>query len=213
MIKPSFQLSKLTYYEINIYNDWTYMGYFLRSNKIYYNLLEDAKDSFKVLDNYVKIDYKKSLLHKILGFAFETLYFHGKSKYAKVVEVNDDLVEELGINKDSALILSQPLFQDAMVDTEDIQERVYRDIIDIYCKGLEVYIKPHPRDTFNYEKVFNDVKVINKNLPIEILDFNPYINFNKAITISSSSINGIDIVDEKIYLGFDWLKRYVNDSL
>lgn len=244
MIKPSFQLNKDIYKEVNIFNDWTYLGYYLRANKIYYNLLEDAKDSYKVLENYVRINYKKPLLHKFFGFALETSYFHGKSKYSKVVEVNDDneikipkekirvnnknemfskLAEgqlksiysiftedeiETVINKNSILILSQPLYEDSMVQTEEYQKKVYQDIIDQYCKDVDVYIKPHPRDNFDYGKEFCNVKIINKNIPTEILNFNPNIKFKKAITVSSSSINGIDFVDEKIYLGFDWLKNY-----
>lgn len=243
MIKPSFQLR--VYKEVNIFNDWTYLGYYLRASKIYYNLLEDATDSYKVLDHYVEINYKKKLIHKVFGFALETSYFHGKSKYSKFVEVNDgnginipkekirvnskkemfrklteaqkkriyaifidNEIEGTNLNKNSTIILSQPLFEDSMVQSEEIQKKVYQDIIDLYCKDDEVFIKPHPRDNFEYEKEFCNVKVINKNIPTEILDFNPNTKFTKAITVSSTSINGINFVDEKINLGFDWLKKY-----
>ncbi|AMQ07885.1 polysialyltransferase family glycosyltransferase [Sporosarcina psychrophila] len=245
IIRPTFELKKSTYKEVNIYNDWTYLGYYLRANKIYYTLLEDAKDSYKVLENYVKIDYHKSVIRKIFGFIFESSYFYGKSKYSKTVEVNDEqdlkiprkkirvknkkemfskLTEEqkqkiymiFTSNEEvesftygnSVLILSQPLFEDSMVQTEKIQREVYQDIIDTYCNDLNIVVKPHPRDNFNYEDSFKNVHVKDKNLPSEILNFNPNIKYKKAITVSSSSINGIDFVEEKVYLGFDWLKKY-----
>lgn len=244
MIKPNFELKKTSYTDYYIYNDATYLGYYLRANKIYYNLLEDAKDSYKVLDNYIKIDYFKSFKHIILGFAYETLFYHGKSKYSKIVEVNDAkgikipqdkikvsnkremfdrLKEEQKLeiynlfinnkeipmkNENAILILTQPLFNDLMVKTIEMQRIVYQEIIENYCKGFEIVIKPHPRDTFNYEEYFIGVRVMNKNIPTEILNFNPNIRFKKAITVSSSSVDSIDFVEEKIYLGFDWLKKY-----
>lgn len=245
LINPNFEFNQNTYEEVNIYNDWTYFGYYLRANRIYYNLLEDAKDSYKVLDSYVKINYHKNFIQKIFGFALETLYFHGKSKYSNIIEVNDHLglripKEKIRIckkqemfdkltleqkdkiykvfsrekdladivNLKSVLILTQPLFEDRMVQTKEHQKEVYQNIIDTHCTALNIVIKPHPRDNFNYDGEFKNVSVMDKNLPTEILNFNTNIKFSKAITVSSSSINGINFVDEKIYLGFDWLKKY-----
>lgn len=244
-IITDFSLGKSNYDEVNIYHDWTYIGYYLRANRIKYNLLEDAKDSFKVLDNYVKVDYKKTIKNRILGYVYETLFFHGKSKYAKVIEINDyhgtnlpkdkvrvkskkDMFEKLSdeekqkiynvfirdkTNIDfqagySILILTQPLYQDNMVESNEIQKRVYEDILSEHCSDGNVFIKPHPRDDFDYSNHFSNVTVIDKNIPIEVLDFNPKVKIMKAITISSSSIYGIDFVEEKIYLGFEWLKKY-----
>ncbi|MDF2946610.1 MAG: hypothetical protein K0S51_1289 [Bacillales bacterium] len=245
-INPSFELKKSTYSEVNIFNDWTYIGYYLRANKIYYNLLEDAKDSYKVLGNYFKIDYYKPFKHRLLSRIFETQFFHGKSKYSKVVEVNsadgisipkdklritpkDNMFKNLTnedkikiynifmsdkvsptLEQNSILILTQPLFEDKIVKFSEIQKNVYEIIINEYCieKGLNPVIKPHPRDNFNYELEFSNIKVINKNLPTEILNFNPQIKFAKAITVTSSSIGGIDFVDEKISLGFEWLRQF-----
>ncbi|MGN7385515.1 polysialyltransferase family glycosyltransferase [Sporosarcina sp. SAFN-015] len=245
MIKPNFELKKNTYKEVNIYNDWTYLGYYLRANRIYYNLLEDAMDSYKVLKNYIEIDYKKSLRNRIFGFVYETLYFHGKSKYSKIVEVNNekdleiprekirvkdkkemfsklteeqkkqiymiftmDDDEESSLHGDSVLILSQPLFEDGIVQTKEIQRKVYQDIIDAYCDDLNIFIKPHPRDNFNYRDNFINVRVMNKDLPSEILNFNPNIKYKKAITVTSTSLNSIDFVDDKVYFGFEWLRKY-----
>lgn len=242
---PSFELNNLTYQEVNIFNDYSYLGIYLRASKIYYNILEDAKDSYKVLDHYMKIDYHKTIKGKIFGFLYETRYCHGKSKYTRIVEVNDDQnikvpIEKIRVkdkkkmfnsltkeqkltiyriftrnkkvrvtkSKNSILILTQPLFEDSTVKSEEVQQRVYQDIIEAYCQGFDIFIKPHPRDNFNYKEAFNNITLMDKNMPTEILNFNPEIKFQKAITVTSSSINAIDFIEDKLYLGFDWLKKY-----
>lgn len=234
-----------SYNDINIFNDAANIGYYLRANKVYYNLLEDAKDSYKVLGQYMEINYEKSFKQRIFGFAFETLYYHGKSKYSKTIEVNDDqdlkippekLVvsnkrvmfgslnneqkkrifeifmdgteQEILYDSGAVLILTQPLFEDDMVKTADIQKDIYTEIIEMYCSGERVFIKPHPRDNFDYTKNFEFATIVNKNLPTEVLEFNPKVKFRKAITVTSSSIHGIEFIDEKEYLGFDWLSKY-----
>jgi len=231
------------YKEVNIYNDATNLGYYLRANRIYYNLLEDAKDSYKVLKNYMKINYRKKLKYNF--FSFETYFYHGKSKFSKFVEVNDSnglqipmkkvLVENkkqmfekltneqkmiiyqifipnddvpIDCNYQSVLILTQPLFQDNLVKSKEIHKQIYKDILLNYCKNSKVFIKPHPRDDFDYFNNFLNVVVIDKDIPIEILNFNQKVKFKTAITVSSSSIYGIEFISQLIYLGFEWLKNY-----
>lgn len=234
-----------SYDDINIFNDAANIGYSLRANKIYYNLLEDAKNSYKVLDQYMEINYEKSLKKKILGFAHETLYYHGKSKFSKIVEVNDDhglkipqekiivknkrlmfdtlsteqkerifeifmhgSEQQITYDSGATLILTQPLFEDGIVKTADVQKEIYSNIIEMYCRGERIFIKPHPRDNFDYTKHFQFATMLNKNLPTEVLEFKPKVTFRKAITVTSSSIQGIEFIEDKVYLGFDWLSKY-----
>lgn len=244
-ISPPSGLLIKSYNDINIFNDTANIAYYIRANGVYYNLLEDAKDSYKVLDKYMEIDYEKSLKQKLFGFALETLYYYGKSKYSKMIEVNDDQglkvppekivvsnkqvmfgslndeqkkrifeifmygkEQEISYDSRAVLILTQPLFEDGIVKAVDVQKDIYRDIIDSYCEGERIFIKPHPRDNFDYPKYFEFATIMNKDLPTEILEFNSKVKFRKAITVTSTSIFGIDFIDEKVYLGFDWLSKY-----
>ena len=108
----------------------------------------------------------------------------------------------------SLLLLTQPLYIDNMVDTEEDQIKIYSEIIDQHIKKYNIFIKPHPRDNLDYKKINNNVNIIDKNIPIEVLKFNDEIHFEKALTITSSSINSLDFVKEKIEYGFDYLDQY-----
>lgn len=114
---------------------------------------------------------------------------------------------DLSSSKKKILILTQPLFIDKMVSSMNEQLKIYTDIINKYIKKYDVYIKPHPRDTFDYKKINSKVNIIDKDIPIEILNYNNNIKFEKAITITSSSIEMLDFIDEKIVLGFEFLDK------
>ena len=105
------------------------------------------------------------------------------------------------------LILTQPLYTDGLVTSLDIQVKIYSDIINKY-KDYNIYVKPHPRDTYDYKRISNNIFIISKNIPIEILSYNNDVKFDKAITVTSTAINSIDFAKEKIELGFDFIRKY-----
>lgn len=118
--------------------------------------------------------------------------------------------KDININNDEnkkILILTEPLFKDCRISSEEEQIRTYRKIIDKYNdEKYTVYIKPHPRDMTDYTKLNREHIIIEQEFPIEILNFNEDIKFNKAVTITSASIDGIKFVDNKIKLGFSYLE-------
>lgn len=110
------------------------------------------------------------------------------------------------------LILTEPLFKDCRVSSEEEQLRVYRDLIDTYnSEKYTVYIKPHPRDMLDYSKLNREHIIIDRDFPVEILNFNENIKFNKAVAITSASIDGIKFVDNKIKVGFNYLESDKKD--
>ena len=82
------------------------------------------------------------------------------------------------------------------------------DIVNEYGQGKKLVIKAHPRDAMDYEKIFPDAMIIEKNIPMEILNFNESISFSVAVTVTSSVIGGLANVGEKKLLGVDFLKKY-----
>ena len=118
--------------------------------------------------------------------------------------------KEIDINskQQNILLLTQPLYMDKMVECMQDQIDIYNNIINIYIKDYKIYVKPHPRDNFDYKKINKNVIVIDKNMPIEIFKFNKNINFEKAITITSSSIRSLDFAKKKIEYGFEYLDKY-----
>ena len=127
----------------------------------------------------------KNIIEVRKEFLYNSLTEEEKMKIYNIFISNNIQVS----SKDkSILLLTQPLYIDKMVDTNDDQIDIYIEIINKYIKNYKIYIKPHPRDIMDYKKINKDVIIIDKKLPIEILKFNKNINFEKAITITSSSV-------------------------
>lgn len=111
-----------------------------------------------------------------------------------------------GRKKNSVLLLTEPLYIDKRVETEEEQINIYSDIINNYIKENEnIFIKAHPRDYTNYLKLNKNITIIEKDIPMEVLNFNSNITFDKVITITSTAINGIQFAKEKVILGFEYL--------
>ena len=129
-----------------------------------------------------------------------------KKLILKIFLQEDEIIK--AIKKNSTLIITQPLFNDGFVDSEEKQVKIYKEIIKNYSIG-GVIIKPHPRDTLNYEKYFKDCIVIKeKYIPLEVLNFIPNLKIKRAITTFSTSLQAIDYAEEKISLGIDWVINY-----
>lgn len=145
----------------------------------------------------------------VIEVSKESLY-NSLTKEEKMKIYNLFMSDEIKVNHNekNVLLLTQPLYIDKMVDYEKDQIEIYSDIINKYINEFNVYIKPHPRDIMDYKKINNNVIIINKNMPIEVLKFNSNIKFEKAVTIISSSIKSLDFVDEKIEYGFEFLDKY-----
>ena len=56
------------------------------------------------------------------------------------------------------------------VDVE-ARKRVCLDVLAQYCQGYRVLIKPHPRDTIDYEALCPDAVVLRGRFPVEVLNF------------------------------------------
>ena len=103
------------------------------------------------------------------------------------------------------LLITQPLFQDKILPNEKSQIKIYKKILDEYCKNEKVLIKNHPRESIKYDNYFSNAICLDKAFPLEILLLNKNIWFNKVITISSTAIDMFENCKEKIKLGWEWL--------
>lgn len=116
----------------------------------------------------------------------------------------DGLMEQIvqgDKSKEKVLLLSEPL-----CDLET-RERLFKDIIEEYANGAEVFIKPHPRDLLDYKKLFREQIVIEGKFPMEIMNFLPGIRWNKVITVFTVP-DSIKNADEILFLGEDFMDRY-----
>lgn len=111
-------------------------------------------------------------------------------------------VQDLKLDAPSSLILlTQPLSEDGLVD-EKYKVALYQKVIKEYLGERQLFVKPHPRETTDYNAIFSQSVVISKHSPVEVLEFLPY-QFDRAITYFSTSIHAIN-AKEKVYLSLDY---------
>lgn len=147
-------------------------------------------DKEKILSIYLSDSEKMDIMDKL-----------------QAATTTEDINDSNMINSVS-LLLTQPLGFDKITSYE-MHEEFYKDIVEKYGEG-RLIIKPHPRDDFDYNKMFPDAVVIDYPfLPVEAIGFLPDININKAITWCSTSISGISFCDNKVYLGIDYITPYL----
>lgn len=104
-------------------------------------------------------------------------------------------------NEHKILILSEPLC------TLEIREKIFRDIVEMYRKDAQIFIKPHPRDILDYEKLFPDCVVLDGKFPMEMMNFIPGLTFDKVISVLTVT-NAIQFTKENVMLGRDFLDKY-----
>lgn len=105
-------------------------------------------------------------------------------------------------NRKTALVLTQPLGTDKLfsdIQNEEEQEVLYKNLVDKYKDSHDIYLKIHPRDTLDY-KNFKDVKFLEKLIPMEVYEVVGGYHFDIGITHSSTALDFMTCVDEKIVL-------------
>lgn len=104
------------------------------------------------------------------------------------------------------LLLSEPLCD------MQTRERIFKDIIRDYCKDSVVLIKPHPRDSLDYKKIFADHIVIEGKFPMEILNFIPGLTFDKVVSVFTVP-DAIKFAGEIVFLGEDFMDKYEDPEI
>jgi hypothetical protein len=101
--------------------------------------------------------------------------------------------------KKRVLLLTQPLSEDGLIDEEE-KINLYEEVIRNYHNKYKIFLKPHPRENTIYENYFSKVITLPQSFPIELLKFDKSILFDLGISYSSSSIDNLDCIKQKIIL-------------
>lgn len=112
----------------------------------------------------------------------------------------------------TAILCTQPLYKDNFVNSMVDQKTVFESIVRDYTNnGYHVVVKPHPRDDMDYSDLVQKYRcdLIDKNLPSEVLNFNPNAKYDVAISITSTAINFLQYAHEKKIMG----KEYISEVL
>lgn len=130
-----------------------------------------------------------------------------KSQREAIFRVFADRSSDFSENE-PVLLLTEPFALTGRLPDMETQVRLYRDVIQRYAPEGEILIKAHPRDELDYGKYFPKARIMEKNIPMEILNFDESFRVSRAITVTSSALQGIRCANEKVYLGPEFLHKY-----
>ena len=108
--------------------------------------------------------------------------------------------------KDKILILTDPLC------SLEVRERIFRDIINEYKGEGTIFLKPHPRDYLDYDRLFPEYPKFDATVPMELLNYYPGLHFKKVISVLTE-IKSIQYADECIRLGEDFMDQYEDPKI
>lgn len=113
---------------------------------------------------------------------------------------------ELSQERKNYLILTEPL-----CDLET-RKRIFTDLLKEYETEANICLKPHPRDELDYTKVFSGIVILDKMVPMEVLNCMGKNFFDKVISVLTD-INGIHFAKEAVRLGPDFMDKYEEASI
>lgn len=213
---------------INIFNDFTQIGYYLHRNKIEYKLQEDGCDCLKHPTSIAP----NKLKNKIKNLLTNTPRYHGFSKYCTTIYVNDlnglpndirknkyikkskknmfynispeDKIKLLNIFNVQSLYIKEPavliLTQplEKHFTTDESRYNFYKNIVHKYLSEYNVYLKVHPRDNIDYSNL--GINIISRSIPVELLSFAIDKEFEIGVTYFSTALDSLDFVKSKVSL-------------
>jgi len=119
------------------------------------------------------------------------------TEHEKILEILNVNIDGIDFNKKTALLLTEPLSEWPSISlTAEEEINIYKEMIDKF-KDYQVIIKPHPRDTKDFKKIFPNMKIIDKGFPVEILTM---ININPTVVCSVVSTALYNFEKSKIYV-------------
>ncbi|MGP2569367.1 hypothetical protein ACT4R9_03070 [Ornithobacterium rhinotracheale] len=134
-----------------------------------------------------RIYTKNSPYHKDVEIISITNLWNNSSSKKKRLILEIFGIDEktfLSLKKKKTIILTQPLSEDKLLDSEDEKIKIYKNVIDKIAPD-EIVLKTHPREKTDYRKYFSDVLVFDKPIPAEIFEL-AKIKFSSAYTVSST---------------------------
>lgn len=120
-----------------------------------------------------------------------------KSEQEKLLEIFNVNIEGIDFTKKTALLLTEPLSEGNLTTiTEEEELKIYNEMLEKF-KDYQIIIKPHPRDTKDFEKIFPNRKIIDKSFPIEMLTM---LNIHPTVVCSIVSTALYNFENSKIYV-------------
>ena len=105
----------------------------------------------------------------------------------------------------TVLILTEPLCG------LDVRKVLFGDLIKKYEDEYQIILKQHPRDKMKYQEEFPDYLLIDRTVPMEMLNF--FEDFHVDLVVSVfTELGNIEFATEKLRLGRDFMDAYEERS-
>ena len=108
---------------------------------------------------------------------------------------NLDYNSVINMDNDVVLLLTEPFCEEKLLPYNE-EIKIYNEIINEF-KDKRIIIKPHPRESKNYSKIFPGIEILEGSFPIEILNL---IGFKPKIVASIISTALLNFKDSEIYI-------------
>lgn len=106
----------------------------------------------------------------------------------------------------TALILTEPLC------TLPVRKQIFHDIVERFGGEYALILKPHPRDELDYREEFPGYPVIDRVVPMEMLNFIENCHIDLAIGVFTE-LGALDFAEKKVRLGADFMDAYEDPSI
>ncbi len=103
--------------------------------------------------------------------------------------------------KPTLLILTEPL------SSLEVRKKIFQDLKEKYEGEYEVIFKQHPRDLLDYEKEFPDNLLIDRTVPMEMLNFYGEGIFDMVVGVFTD-LENVYFAKKKLRLGRDHMDAY-----
>ncbi len=120
-----------------------------------------------------------------------------KEEIKNFFNIDDDVLHQTCYKDTHILLLTQPLSEDGYI-TEREKINIYSKIIKDNYKNI--LIKPHPRELTNYQNYFENIVLLNKDIPIELYSLLG-MKFYKVVSLFSTSVFNSFIECDREVLG------------
>ena len=111
-------------------------------------------------------------------------------------------------SKKKALVITQPLYIESLVKTEDIKINIFKDLISKIPKDYKIFIKTHPRENTDYTKHFTNVTVFPKLFPAELFLLLGKDTFDVGYTLFSTALSNLGhCVTNRKFVALDYIDQ------
>ncbi|MBR4927721.1 MAG: hypothetical protein IKY98_05280 [Alphaproteobacteria bacterium] len=161
-----------------------------------YDLFPKYYQDDRILKCYSTADIIKDLNHdKLIKFDIQALWNELSEEHKnKIADIFNMSAKDLSTAASRSIVLiTQPLSEDKMMSESD-KVALYSRIVNNY--GVDnVVMKPHPREKTNWAKIFPDMPIIPRQIPVELLT--KLVRLNRVATFFSTAAFG-SVSDDKI---------------